>query len=157
MRLYGDYHTHTIYTHGKGTIEENVLSARKKGLKQIAITEHGFDHTTYGITRGQFNEMRVDVAILNEKYRDIDILCGIEANLINAKGQLDIEVNERKAFDVLVVGFHKGTRIGSIKNFFQFFVPNVLGIGRHSKKVVARNTQAYIKAIKTYKIDKGRK
>ena len=153
MKLFGDYHTHTVFTHGKGTIEENVLAARKKGLKQIAITEHGFDHTTYGITRGQFNEMRVEIAKVSDKYDDIDIFCGIEANLLNPKGELDIELKERKVFDVLVVGFHKGTRIGSLKNFFQFFVPNVLGIGRYSKKVIARNTQSYIKAIKKYNID----
>ena len=153
MILYGDYHTHTKYTHGKGTVEQNVQSARDKGLKQIAITEHGFDHNIYGITRGQYNLIRIEAVQMNEKYKDIQVLCGIEANLLNPNGDIDIELRERKAFDVLVVGFHKGTRIGGIKNFFQFFVPNVLGIGRHSKKVIARNTQSYIKAIKKYKID----
>ncbi|NLZ90577.1 MAG: histidinol-phosphatase, partial [Clostridiales bacterium] len=28
MNIFADYHTHTIYSHGKGTIEENVLEAR---------------------------------------------------------------------------------------------------------------------------------
>ena len=44
MALFGDYHTHSVYSrrkHGKGTIEENVQSAVKKGLRQIAITDHG--------------------------------------------------------------------------------------------------------------------
>ena len=44
MILYGDYHTHTIYTHGTGSIEDNVKTAIKRGLKQIAITEHSFSH-----------------------------------------------------------------------------------------------------------------
>ena len=44
MILFGDYHTHTIYTHGKSTIEENVLVAIKKGLKEVAITEHSYKH-----------------------------------------------------------------------------------------------------------------
>ena len=30
-----DYHTHTVFSHGKGSIEDNVLSARKLGLKEI--------------------------------------------------------------------------------------------------------------------------
>lgn len=153
MILFGDYHTHTNFSHGKGTIEDNVLAARKKGLKQIAITEHGFDHTAYGITRGEYNLMRMEIEKLNAKYDDIDIFCGIEANLLNINGDIDVDKNERKAIDVLVVGFHKAFRIYSPKAFFTFFVPNVLGIGRHSKRVIARNTQAYIKALKKYHID----
>ena len=36
-----DYHTHTTFSHGKGSIEDNVKEAVKKGLKAIAITDHG--------------------------------------------------------------------------------------------------------------------
>ena len=42
--MYGDYHTHTTYTHGKGSIEDNVKCAIAKGLKEIAISEHSFSH-----------------------------------------------------------------------------------------------------------------
>ena len=153
MILFGDYHTHTTYTHGKGSPRDNVMAARAKGLKQIAITEHGFDHATYGITRGEYNLLRMETAKLDNEFDDIDVLCGIEANLIDANGNIDIDKKERKAFDVLVVGFHKGTRIHNLKNFFNFFVPNVLGIGRHRKKQIARNTQSYIKALQKYDID----
>ena len=38
MRILGDYHTHTTYTHGKSTVEENVEQAELLGLKEIAIT-----------------------------------------------------------------------------------------------------------------------
>ena len=153
MILFGDYHTHTDYSHGKGTIADNVQAARAKGLKQIAITEHGFDHTAYGITRGEYNLMRMEIEILNDRFKDIKVFCGLEANLLNTDGDIDIETSERKAFDVLVMGFHKAFRINSIKTFFNFFVPNVIGIGRHSKRVIARNTAAYIKALEKYDID----
>ena len=33
MQILADYHTHTIYSHGKGTIEENVKVAISKGIK----------------------------------------------------------------------------------------------------------------------------
>ena len=53
-----DYHTHTIFSHGKGTIADNVEAARSKGLKGIAITDHGPGHLTYGIKREAVPEMR---------------------------------------------------------------------------------------------------
>ena len=31
MQLIGDYHTHTIYSHGSGSIRDNVEAALKKG------------------------------------------------------------------------------------------------------------------------------
>ena len=56
MAYLGDYHTHTVYSkkkwlpykHGKNTLEENVERASELGLKEIAITDHGFSHKTYG-------------------------------------------------------------------------------------------------------------
>ena len=37
MILTADYHTHTTYSHGKGTVSENAAVAEEKGLKEIAI------------------------------------------------------------------------------------------------------------------------
>ena len=35
MILTGDYHTHTPYSHGKNTVEENALAAKEKGLVRL--------------------------------------------------------------------------------------------------------------------------
>ena len=59
MLLYGDYHTHSIYSrnhHGKGTVLENASVAADKGLKQIAITDHGFNHEFFGIRRKKYTK-----------------------------------------------------------------------------------------------------
>ena len=40
--MIADYHTHTVYSHGTGSVLENALIAKEKGLKEIAITDHGF-------------------------------------------------------------------------------------------------------------------
>ena len=44
-----DYHTHTTFSHGKGSIEDNVKAAVAAGLSGIAITDHGPGHLTYGV------------------------------------------------------------------------------------------------------------
>ena len=35
-----DLHTHTTYSHGKGSVEDNVREAFNKGLEYIAISDH---------------------------------------------------------------------------------------------------------------------
>ena len=53
--------------------------------------------------------------------------------------------------DILVVGYHANFRPRSIGDFFTFWLPNVLGFG--GKRQREKNTQAYIKALRNYKID----
>ena len=57
-RLKYDFHTHTVFSHGKGTIEQNVMRAREIGLAAIAISDHGPGHMTYGIKRSDIGKMR---------------------------------------------------------------------------------------------------
>jgi histidinol phosphatase-like PHP family hydrolase len=58
MQILADYHTHTKYSHGKGTIEENVLEAISKGIKTIGISDHGYKHLAYGI-KLNFYDVRI--------------------------------------------------------------------------------------------------
>ena len=93
MILFGDYHTHTTYSrhnHGKGTVLENASVASDKGLKQIAITDHGFNHEFFGIRRKNIPELQED--ILNAKeITGVDILLGVEANLVSLDGEVDVK------------------------------------------------------------------
>ena len=152
MILKGDYHTHTIYTHGTGTVEDNVKSAIKRGLKQIAITEHSFSQAFYGINPKEYNELRIEVESLRHKYgNQVDILCGLESNLIDLDGTIDLSNAKRGIVDILVVGYHANFIPRSFKAFFTFWLPNVLGLG--GKAQIEKNTQAYIKALRNYDID----
>ena len=70
MNLWGDYHTHTYYSDGKSSLEDNVKSAINKGLKQLAITDHSFSHIAHGITREKYDEQTIKINELKDKYKD---------------------------------------------------------------------------------------
>ena len=107
-RIKWDYHTHTVYSHGKGSIEDNVSVAVKKGLERIAISDHGPGHISYGIKRAKIKEMRQEIEALKPRYPEIEILLGVEANVINRSGALDITEEEREWFDLVMAGYHYG-------------------------------------------------
>ena len=107
-RLLYDLHTHTTFSHGKGSIEENVKAAISKGLKTVGISDHGPGHVTYGIKRSDISVMRSEVERLKPIYPEIEILLGVEANIINPSGKLDVTEEEVKQFDYLLAGYHYG-------------------------------------------------
>ena len=152
MILKGDYHTHTIYSHGTGTIEDNVRVAEKKGLKQIAITDHGFNHRLYGIKRSDVALMQKEVEQLKKDYKT-DILLGIETNLIGENGVIDLYKEEEKLFDVIIMGYHKVIKPQSFSDILNFFLRNDLRKIFFTKKVIQKNTDAYLRAIDMYNID----
>ena len=45
-KLKYDLHTHTVFSHGKGQIEDNVRAGIAKGLKAIGISERHGRHPT---------------------------------------------------------------------------------------------------------------
>ena len=51
-RLLWDIHTHTVYSHGTGTIEDNVKAAAAKGLLCVGIADHGIGHAFFGMKEG---------------------------------------------------------------------------------------------------------
>ena len=59
-KLYYDIHTHTTYSHGKGSIEDNAAAAVAAGLKILGISDHGPGHIGYGIDMKKIPEMRLD-------------------------------------------------------------------------------------------------
>ena len=152
MILKGDYHTHTIYSHGTGTIEDNVKVAEKKGLKQIAITDHGFNHRLYGIKRTDVPLMKKEIENIKKDYKT-DILLGIETNLIGENGAIDLYKEEEKLFDVIIMGYHKVIKSQSFEDTMNFFLKNKLRKIFFTKRLIQKNTDAYLRAIDMYNID----
>ena len=154
MPLLGDYHTHTVFSHGHGSIEDNVKVAVSLGLKELAITDHGFWHAYYGVRRMDLPNMIDEVKRLRTLYPQIRLYLGLETNLIDSSGRVDIEDYDDEWMDIMVCGYHKCTRTTSVKELFTFEMPNfVSGITKFSAKQMVKNTDAYIKALERYKID----
>lgn len=103
MRIEVDSHTHTIASgHAYSTLAENVKVASARGLKLLAITDHGpqmpgAPHFWY------FMNMRVIPRILN----GVGILRGVEANIINSKGEIDVDEGIQEQMDIVLGSLHE--------------------------------------------------
>ncbi len=156
MLLFGDYHTHTIYSrhgHGKGTVLENASVASNKGLKQIAITDHGFNHQFYGIRRKDIGDLREDILNARE-VTGVDILLGVEANLISLDGNVDVREEDFEFLDIFLMGYHRLVKTTTFKDKVRLNWANDMAkIFKPSLEVVNRNTTAFLKALDKYPID----
>lgn len=150
-RLRYDLHTHTTFSHGKGSIEDNVKVAIERGLEAIAIADHGPGHLTYGIKRENIPIMRKEIDRLSIKYPEIKIYLSVEANIIDNDNYLDVKPEEFCLFDMVLAGYHFGIKNGYTASNFAFNY----GIGRTGKRreaLVERNTLMVINAIENNKI-----
>lgn len=145
MKILADYHTHTKYSHGKGTIEENVQVAISKGIEVLGISDHGYQHLTYGIKKDDIFKMREEIDYLNEKYKDeIRILLGVECNILDDKGNIDIDEKMRTVLDYVMAGYHFGSRPRDISGLLNHADNYII----KSNKSKDYNTLAVINAMK---------
>lgn len=156
MLLYGDYHTHTTYSrhgHGKGTVLENASVAADKGLKQIAITDHGFNHEFYGIRRKDIPELKEDILNARE-VTGVDILLGVEANLISLDGNVDVREEDYEFLDIVLMGYHRMVKTTTFRDkVYLNWANDMAKIFRPSMEKINRNTTAFLKALDKYPID----
>ena len=90
MQLIADFHIHTVASgHAYSTIEEYAEAAKKKGLKIIAITDHG-----PAMPGGPHYYHFSNLVMIPQKINGVRILRGAEVNIINEQGQVDLEKNE---------------------------------------------------------------
>lgn len=104
MEILIDLHNHTVASgHAYSTALEIAKEAGKKGMKYIAITDHGPS------IEGGPNLMHVyNLRILPNKLYDVEVLKGTEANVLNQDGELDVPDELLKELDIVLAGFHEG-------------------------------------------------
>lgn len=102
MKIVADLHVHTISSgHAYSTAQEILSSAKAKGLQMVAITDHGpsmpgAPHIYH------FGNLRV----IPEQWEGVQILKGVEANISDFAGSLDLPDNYLRNLDWVLGGFH---------------------------------------------------
>ena len=155
MYLTADYHTHTPYSHGKNTVLENAVAAKAKGLTEIAITDHGFNHILFGLKRKKLSSLRAEIEEA-KKLTGINVLMGMESNLISIDGETDMKQSDLRFFDIYLCGIHEVLRYKSFSDMYKILIKNYSAykLGRRpSDKVIENTTKAYINIIKNNPID----
>ena len=155
MILSSDYHTHTVYSHGKGQIIDNALVAKEKGLKEIGISDHGFSHPAFGLTKKKLPKMRTECDLAT-KETGVKVLLGIESNIIGTDGTVDLKPKFYDDFDIFLAGIHKFVMY-KFGTAFSLFVPNFFNSTFHknsvSESLRKTNTKTFINVIKNNPVD----
>jgi len=147
IEIISDLHTHTTHSHGTGSVEDNVKAAIDKGLKAIAISDHGFSHLAYRIR--DIDKYLHDINEAKAKYKgQIDVLSSVELNLVSLDGKLDMPEGYAEKFDLKMFGYHKLSGYKGLRNMAYFMLP----ISK-AKGSLTKNTQAYIAAVDNNTVD----
>jgi putative hydrolase len=126
MQIEVDSHTHTLASgHAYSTLAENVAAAASRGLKLIAITDHG-PAMPGGPHIWAFMNMRVVPRIMD----GVGVLRGIEANILDSKGTLDILPEEQQRMDIILGSLHEPTFAPRTKTFHTDTVINTMASGQ---------------------------
>ncbi len=144
MQILADYHTHTVYSHGKGSIEDNVKVAIEKGIKTLGISDHGYKHIAYGVKMDDIFIMKEEIDKLNDKYSEINILLGMECNILDSHGSIDMNDKVREVLDYVMAGYHFASTPTSIRSMLNH-CNNYLIKNERSKEY---NTKSLINAMK---------
>ncbi len=102
MEILIDMHNHTIVSgHAYSTIQEIAKEANKKGLRYVGITEHGPE-----MPGGPHIFHIGNQKVIPEKIYGVEILKGVEANILDQKGKLDVPDKLLEALDIVIAGLH---------------------------------------------------
>lgn len=151
MYCFADYHTHTQYSHGTGTVRDNVAAAAARGLEVVAISDHGPNHL-FGIGIEGLHileKIRSELIEVRSEFPMVQGLVGIEANIISTAGDLDLPPEKAHLVDVLQANIHALVRPKTLKDGVRIYVNHYGGKLFHSLHQRSRliNTEAVINAV----------
>lgn len=155
--VFADYHTHTVYSHGSGTILENAEAAKKAGLEEVGIADHGPANWGHIATTSleEFDLIIDETRRVQEEIGGIRILAGTEANIVSYRGELDVPLELQRKLDQVLAGFHVTIYPNSVRDGVKFLSQWALGKLSKQLKQKARNenTKAIVAAVYQNEID----
>ena len=126
-----DTHTHTILSgHAWSTLSENCAAAAARGMKGLCLTEHG-----PALINGAPDYLPHSQRMVPEYVDGIHVWKGMEINILNPNGDLDVPENYISLLEFGIASFH---HIGGID----------IVIGNETE-----NTDAYLKVLQNPYID----
>ncbi len=156
-RVIADYHTHTKYSHGTGTIYDNAKVAKERRLEILGIADHGPANWGHiGSTDLKvFEKIIEETKKVQQEISGIRILSGTEANIVSFQGDLDIPLELQKRLDQVLAGFHVTICPKSLRDGVQFMSSWILSRLSPRERQIARNnnTKAVISAVFRNEID----
>jgi len=106
-----DLHAHSLFSLcGLHTIIELLQYARDKGMKGLAVTDHG------PLLNGRVNSVFFER--LKDPVEGIILLKGMECNLAEKRGVIDFPVQFLQFTDIVLLGFHHNIEKGSGKKVY---------------------------------------
>lgn len=103
MKFVIDTHCHTIASgHAYSTVIEIAREANNKGLEMIAITDHG------PAMQGAPNIWHIlNQKVIPELIYGVQVLRGVEANIMDFDGNLDISDEHLAKLDIVIASLHE--------------------------------------------------
>jgi len=107
-----DLHVHTLFSHcGIHTALEILARAGELGMKGVAITDHG-----PALPGGRLNNPFFER--FKSPYPNVRLLKGMECNVTDDKGSIDLPQQFKKFMDVVLLGLHPNISAGQSKDVY---------------------------------------
>lgn len=130
MKYKIDLHIHTnINPHAYSTLEENIRSAINKKMEVIAITNHG-----PALQDSPHWWSLANMSVIPDEIEGVRILKGVEANILDINGNIDLNKRIENEMDIVLCGLHDIPEYGETDN-------------------LEKNTAALINVIRSGRID----
>lgn len=136
MKFLLDSHSHTFMSgHAYNTVQEMALAAKAFGLKALAITEHSptIPGTCAPIYFSNFQ-------VIDRWMYGIELIMGIELNIVDYQGGLDLPSGSLRKIDVGIASIHPNVGNGEK---YPAYIPGD----------VKENTRAYLGAMESPDVD----
>lgn len=100
-----DAHTHTVFSDGVNTVEENVRAAEAAGLRCVAVT----DHLTPSSNHERLEVWAAEASRLDGE-SSIMVVPGVEGTILDTEGTVSVDAREAALVKLVLVDLSRQTR-----------------------------------------------